>query len=322
MPFKIIRADITTLNVDAIVNAANTDLKRGGGVCGAIFKSAGSTRLQEACDPLAPIETGDAVITLGFDLPAKHIIHTAGPVYKDGQSGAEELLRAAYRNSMQLAVDHNLESIAFPLISSGIYGYPKQEALDVALSEIQDFLATNDLNVTLVVFDKEAFRLSKTLRSEIESYISEHLVDLEFIRHECRLRSAEAKQLYDTQHASIDKAVFKLDESFAATLFRMIDSKGMTDVDVYKRANIDRKLFSKIRNIKTYTPSKRTALALAIALNLTLAETNDLLNRAGYALSKSQLLDVIVAFFIENERYDLFEINNVLFDYDQPLLGA
>lgn len=322
MPFTIVRSDITTLNVDAIVNAANTDLKRGGGVCGAIFEAAGATRLQEACDSLAPIKTGDAVITPGFDLPAKYIVHTAGPIYRDGRSGEEELLRASYRNSMQLAVDRELESIAFPLLSSGIYGYPKQEALDVALSEIQVFLADNELNVTLVIFDKEAFHLSQSLRGEIESYIDEHLVELEAMRHKSRLRSAEAPDIYLTRHMTEDQAAFELDEPFSAMLFRHIDRKGMTDVDVYKRANIDRKLFSKIRSSESYTPSKRTALALALALKLSLDETNDLLNRAGYALSKSQLLDVIVAFFIENKRYDLFEINNVLFDYDQPLLGA
>jgi O-acetyl-ADP-ribose deacetylase (regulator of RNase III) len=163
MPFTIIRGDITKLKVDAIVNAANTSLLMGGGVCGAIFSAAGADRLQKACDSLAPIETGEAVITPGFDLPAKHVIHTAGPVYHDGKQGEEALLRSCYVNSLQLAVDNNCESIAFPLISSGIYGYPKAEALRVARDAIREFIREKDLDVSLVVFDAEALAIGEEL---------------------------------------------------------------------------------------------------------------------------------------------------------------
>lgn len=166
MPFTIVRHDITKLKVDAIVNAANTALQMGGGVCGAIFSAAGGTELKAACSKLAPIQTGEAVITPGFQLPAKHIIHTAGPVYTNGKHGEEEMLRACYMNSLKRALENGCKSIAFPLISSGIYGYPKAEALRVATAAIQDFLNVQDMDVSLVVFDKAAFEVSEKLDSE------------------------------------------------------------------------------------------------------------------------------------------------------------
>lgn len=336
MPFTIIRNDITKMKVDAIVNAANTKLLMGGGVCGAIFKAAGEAELKSACDKLAPIKTGEAVITPGFRLSAKYIIHTAGPVYRDGKQSEEELLRSCYINSLKRAVENNCESIAFPLISSGIYGYPKRDALRVATSAIKDFLADNDMDVSLVVFDKEAFVVSEELLGDIEAFIDEkYLGDYENSYHSRRLLDEEVDviQLMDSprmvgeasermRYTGIDHLVGNLDEPFSTTLFRLIDAKGMTDVEVYKRANLDRKLFSKIRNNKGYMPSKRTAIALAVALELTLDETDDLLRRAGYALSESQKFDVIIQYFIINGRYDIFEINEVLFSYDQPLLGG
>lgn len=341
MPFTIVRQDITKMNVDAIVNAANTQLQMGGGVCGAIFKSAGAVKLQAACDKLAPIETGEAVITPGFALPAKYVIHAAGPVYRrHSPEQNEKLLRSAYISSLQLAVKSHCESIAFPLISSGIYGYPKEEALRVATSAIKDFLAGHDMDVYLAVFDKASFVLSEKLLGEVSSYIDEHYVE-EHLKRRHELLDVErsaldeaklisynvpeyliAKSPATAQVAGLDDLVGNLDESFSATLLRLIDLKGKTDVAVYKRANIDRKLFSKIRTGKGYIPSKRTAIALAIALELTLEETDDLLKRAGYALSHSRKFDVIVEYFIINGRYDIFEINEVLFKYDQPLLGG
>ena len=152
MPLHIIHDDITTMKSDAIVNAANTGLRMGGGVCGAIFKAAGIEELTRACAPLAPIKTGEAVITAGFALKAPFIIHTAGPVYRDGRSGEEELLSACYHNSLALAKEHNLSSIAFPLIASGIYGYPKDEALAVATATINAFLREETMEVYLVLY--------------------------------------------------------------------------------------------------------------------------------------------------------------------------
>jgi O-acetyl-ADP-ribose deacetylase (regulator of RNase III) len=342
MPFTIVRQDITKMKVDAIVNAANTDLQMGGGVCGAIFKAAGAAQLQAACDKLAPIKTGEAVITSGFDLPAKFVIHAAGPVYRyQNAEQSEKLLRSAYMESLRLAIENNCESIAFPLISSGIYGYPKDEALQVATAAIQDFLINNDIDITLVVFDKSAFTVSRELLGAVESYIDEHYVDTHQIKRR-KLLDVERKAISEADEranifneplleemlapigapAPLDDLIGNLDEPFSHMLLRLIDAKGMTDVEVYKRANLDRKLFSKIRSNKGYMPSKRTAIALAVALKLSLDETDDLLERAGYALSHAVKFDVIVEYFIANGKYDVFAINEVLFEYDQPLLGG
>ena len=345
MPYVISRNDITKIEVDAIVNAANTDLKMGGGVCGAIFKAAGAEKLKEACKKLAPIKTGEAVITPGFDLKAKYIIHTAGPIYGDGKSGEEKLLLSCYANSLKLAEENKCESIAFPLISSGIYGYPKKDALHVATQAIQDFLQNHDMNISLIVFDKDAFSVSKKLLGNIESYIDENYVDTHYseyryppqqrakVREEsaalfskieadineesCEISIPESKA-----KQNIDAIIFNLDEPFSDTLIHLISEKGKTDVEVYKRANIDRRHFSKIRTGNGYVPGKQTVISLAIALELSLKETVSLLKKAGYALSDGQKFDVIIEYFIINGIYDIFTINEVLFHYDLPLLGV
>jgi O-acetyl-ADP-ribose deacetylase (regulator of RNase III) len=170
MPFSIIRADITTLRADAIVNAANTGLAMGSGVCGAIFNAAGASELQAACDKLAPIKTGEAVITPGFNLPAKYVIHAAGPVYsRRNPEESERMLRAAYTNALKRAVENNCGSIAFPLISSCIYGYPVSDALRVAVAAIRDFISGRGIDVTLVIFDEATFEVSKELLGEVTS---------------------------------------------------------------------------------------------------------------------------------------------------------
>ncbi len=336
MPYSILREDITKMKVDVIVNAANTYLAMGGGVCGAIFGAAGEEELSKACDKLSPIKTGQAVITEGFNLPAKHIIHTAGPVYKDGKQGEAELLANCYKNSLKLAKDNGCESIAFPLIASGIFGYPKAEAINIATATIKDFLKTHDMEVYLAVFDRGAFEISSAMFSDIESYIDENYVDLKIARDRYRSRESELLDVQLRTGAPMqisevaDEAPmfsyeqramsFELEEPFNETLLRIIDSKGKTDAEVYKRANMDRRLFSKIRSKDNYSPSKRTVLALCIALELTLDETEKLLKNAGFALSHSKKFDVIVEYFIVNGKYDIFEINNVLFHYDLELL--
>jgi O-acetyl-ADP-ribose deacetylase (regulator of RNase III) len=332
MPFIIVRQDITKMNVDAIVNAANTRLQMGGGVCGAIFRAAGPAELQAACDALAPIETGGAAITPGFQLPAKYVIHAAGPVYDSrNKAQSEAYLRSAYTEALNLAFLHQCNSIAFPLISSGIYHYPKAEALRVATAAITDYLNghDHDLDVYLAVFDKAAFAASQALLGEVESYIDEHYVDTHqkprrdlLAVEKMALEDSYSCLLGSLQAPGLDERIKHLDEPFSATLLRLIDAKGKTDVEVYKRANLDRKLFSKIRTGKGYTPKKPTILALAVALELTLAETDDLLERAGYALSHASKFDVIVEFFIAKGNYNIYEINEVLFQYDQPLLGG
>ncbi|MCM1055960.1 MAG: macro domain-containing protein [Bacteroides sp.] len=336
MPFTIVRQDITKMTVDAVVNTANTDLQMGGGVCGAIFRAAGAEKLQKACDKAAPIKIGEAAITSGFNLPAKYVIHAAGPVYNSkNKEKCAALLRSAYTRSLTLAMENKCESIAFPLISSGIYGYPKDEALHEATAAVTDFLAKYEMNVYLAVFDKTAFVVSEKLMGEVETYIDQHyadahragrsrLLDIEkasIAEADFRDRSAAPLVEYMPQQ-SLDDLISDLDEPFSDTLFRLIDSKGKTDAEVYKKANIDRKLFSKIRSVKGYTPKKPTILALAVALELTLDETDDLLERAGYALSHASKFDVIVEYFIISGNYNIFDINEVLFKYDQPLLGV
>lgn len=336
MPFIIVRQDITRMEVDAVVNAANTALQMGGGVCGAIFQAAGAEQMQAACDAVAPIPTGGAAITPGFQLPAKYVIHAAGPVYSRwNKVQSRALLRSAYLESLKLAEGYGCGSIAFPLISSGIYGYPKDEALEVARQSIQEFLQNHEMDVYLTVFDKDSFLTGRALLGRVESYIDQHYVDARQAGRRKLLRvEADAVEQAAPGPAAfmaapaqmpareLDGLLKHLDEPFSDALLRIIDQKGRTDVEVYKRANLDRKLFSKIRTGKGYTPKKPTILALAIALELNLDETGVLLERAGYALSHASKFDVIVEYFIVNGQYNVFEINEVLFAYDQPLLGS
>lgn len=333
MPLEIVRNDITKMKVHAIVNAANTALRMGGGVCGAIFRAAGVKELQEACDKMGGCKTGEAVITDGFKLDAQYIIHTAGPIWQGGSNKESALLKASYHHSLELAKKHKCESIAFPLISAGIYGYPKEEALHIAVTTISSFLFNNDMHVYLVVFDKKSFGISEKLFTSVHQYIDEHYVEeVESIfkrnREEELLQVEEytvlhnSMPIYDEPNDSLVNLLEQLDESFSDRLLRYIDEKGMTDVETYKRANIDRRLFSKIRNGIDYTPKKKTVIAFAISLKLTLDETMDLLATAGYTLSHSSKFDVIIEFFIGQANYNIHEINEVLFTFDQPLLGA
>ncbi len=628
MSFIMIREDITKIKVDAVVNAANTGLLMGGGVCGAIFAAAGPQKLRRACSRLAPIRVGEAAVTPGFALPAKYIIHAAGPVYRRQESGqCERELRAAYASALRLALENGCESIAFPLISSGIYGYPKTEALRTAVSEIRRFLEKHEMAVYLAVLDKTAFAADSGLAAEVGRYLGERYIgrsevfgaalpvsakagaqreeeesreaqdfragkiripekvsceknaeipavvpleentgipekvlpegntriqeevlpeenarkpekvlpegntrireevlpeknarrpekDLleenaeipagvpleenvripgeillkenarrpekvppeentgrpekvphegnaeisegvpleentgrpEKVLHEGNAEISEGvppeentgrpekvpleenvripgeillkenarkpekdpleenaeipagvpikqnagilrrfsrdmedggqrkeyspkdvtgkkrslfaslrtekgrrnvpgecssggrrsvagkssagreapvpRRLKKTNPAELQELVAALDKPFSEALLHLIDERGYTDAEVYRRANLDRRLFSKIRTNSAYMPSKRTAIALAVALQLNLSETRELLARAGYALSHSQKFDVIVEYFIVNGKYDLYEINEILFQYDQPLLGG
>ena len=330
MPFKIIQGDITKIDADAIVNAANSSLLGGGGVDGAIHRAAGPELLAE-CRTLGGCQTGKAKITKGYNLPAKHVIHTVGPVWNGGKNDEKKLLADCYMNSLTLAKVHKLESIAFPLISSGAFGYPKDQALQVAVSVIGDFLLNNDMTVYLVVFDKASFVLSEKLFSSITKYIDKtYIQDYPvFISH--RTAQTCPQSICDTvvhstgpaiQHQrKLDDVVKQLDETFSRMLLRIIDEKGMTDAQAYRAANVDRRLFSKIRSDLYYKPSKPTVIAFAIALRLNLDETKDLLFKAGFALSNSSKFDVIVRFFIENGNYNIFEINEALFFFEQNILG-
>lgn len=325
MPLEIIRNDITKVHADAIVNAADPSLLGGGGTDGAIHRAAGPELLAE-CRALGGCKAGEAKITKGYRLPAKYVIHTVGPVWHDGSSGEEKLLSDCYRNSLELAKKHKLESVAFPLISSGTFGYPRDKALSAAISAIGEFLLKNDMTVYLVVYDSVSFMLSEKLFSSIKQYIDDNYIEelasnfsRDRIRGNFARNSANAAR---TSERSLDDVVKNLDETFSQMLLRLIDEKGMKDSETYKKANIDRKLFSKIRNDIYYKPSKQTAVAFAVALKLNLDESRDLLARAGFALSRSCHFDIIIQYFIEHNNYDIFEINEALFAFKQNLIGA
>jgi O-acetyl-ADP-ribose deacetylase (regulator of RNase III) len=350
MPLEIIRNDITKMAVDAIVNAANNELKGGGGVDGCIHRAAGKELLKE-CKTLGGCATGDAKITGGYKLPCKYVIHTVGPIWYGGNANEKALLESCYRRSLTLAKAHNCETVAFPLISAGVYGYPKDKALKVAVDVISEFLLNgdDDMTVYIVIFDKKSFTIGEKLFSDIKEFIDDNYAEEHSDRESFYSRRLGAMKLCDrealesrvpefyscdedcsvsempypsTSNDSLDDRLKVLDESFSEMLLRKIDEKGMTDAQCYKKANIDRKLFSKIRSNPLYRPGKTTAVAFAIALELSLKETEELLKKAGFALSHSNKFDIIIEFFIQKGNYNIYEINEALFAFDQCLLGA
>ena len=367
MPLQIVRNDITRMSVDAIVNAANERLLQGGGVCGAIFAAAGPSELQAACDEIGHCDTGSAVATPAFGLSAKHVIHAVGPIWRGGANHEERLLRSCYRSALALAYELGDKSIAFPLISSGIYGYPKDQAIDVALSEIRSFLSDHEMDVYLTIFDPASLRAGNERFLRIAAYIDDRYVSSSPYRQRRRWeleesawhnmgaapkrdapderyvapqaqapapaapmsasragfpqRSATPAQPGTKREGLLKRLLGNLDESFSTTLLHMIDERGLKDSDVYKRANMSRQHFSKMRGNKHYQPKKHTVLALAIALELTVDETKMLLERAGFALTHADERDVIVEYFLSQGIYDIYEVNLALYAFDQPLLG-
>ncbi|MFR5779535.1 MAG: O-acetyl-ADP-ribose deacetylase [Oscillospiraceae bacterium] len=332
MPLIIVRNDITTMRVDAIVNAANESLLGGGGVDGCIHRAAGPELLAE-CRRLGGCRTGEAKLTRGYRLPCKYIIHTVGPVWHGGDHGEQEQRVSCYRTSLVLARKHHCQTVAFPLISSGVYGYPKEQALRTAMDAIGAFLLEHDMTVYLVIFDRSAYQISSRLFADIAAYIDDHYVDAhtDFIRSrpcpvsipvEAQMAPSPAFSPASRPPRSLNDRLRHLDAGFSETLLTRIDRSGKKDSEIYKRANVDRKLFSKIRSNPDYRPSKPTALAFAIALELDLNETRDLIARAGYALSRSSKFDVIIEYFISQRNYNIYEINEALFAFDQSLLGA
>ena len=336
MPLIIVRNDITKMPVDAIVNAAKESLLGGGGVDGCIHRAAGPELLAE-CRTLGGCKTGDAKITKAYRLPCQYVIHTVGPVWNGGSHGEREQLVSCYRTSLALAKERHCETVAFPLISSGIFGYPKDQALRVAVDTIGEFLLHNDMTVYLVIFDRKAYQISGKLFADIAEYIDDHYVDAHTDSLQERLRRMNAPEsraeaicesamptpmMAPKTAGGLDDLLAHLDAGFSETLLKLIDRSGKKDAEVYKKANVDRKLFSKIRSDPDYKPSKSTAIAFAIALELNLDETRDLIARAGYALSASSKFDVIIEYFIGQKKYDIFEINEALFAFDQSLLGA
>ena len=385
MPFHIIRDNITRVHADAIVNTANPEPVYAGGTDSAIYHAAGRDRLLAERKKIGRINPGQAAFTPAFALHAKYIIHTVGPVWQGGDRGEFELLASCYRNALGIARRLGCESIAFPLISTGVYGFPKDRALEIALREISVFLEKSEMDVTLVVFDRKSFDLSAGLAADIRQYISdnyvteqtaeEYAIDDQYLgqslnqtlrpaaRRELQRRSARHSRLespsrksdakdsapqgekpdyllreegaaYEPDQSvssaparprpqrSLQDVMSQVGESFQECLLRLIDQRGLTDAQVYKRANIDRKLFSKIRCNPHYIPRRKTIISLAVALELNIDEMTDLLLKAGIALSPGSKFDLIIRYCVENQIYDSMTINAILFDYDQPLLGA
>ena len=356
MPFEIVRNDIVNMQVDAVVNTANPKPVIGSGVDSGIHKKAGH-ELLTARQKIGCIDFGDAVMTPGFGLDAKYVIHTVGPIWVDGNHGEEQILSSCYRKSLALAKEQECESIAFPLIATGNYGFPKPLALQIAVREISSFLLENEMQIYLVVFGKEAFALSEKLFKSVSSYIDENYIRSKTLdeygpentyaarleRRRIRERQKQNNRIHEDMYPSqaleeclampamapapMDtddwgQLMKSLDAGFSETLLKLIDRTGKKDSEIYKKANVDRKLFSKIRNNMDYKPSKTTALAFAFALELDIDETKDFIGRAGFALSHSSKFDVIVEYFLVNRNYNVFELNEVLFAFDQPLIGA
>ena len=353
MAFQIIRNDITKVTADAIVNSANPEPIYAAGTDKAIYDAAGAEELLEERTKIGAIKAGQAVATPAFALDAKYIIHTVGPAWWDGQHGEKEAVRECYENSLKLAKELGCESIAFPLIATGVYGFPKADALQIAVSVFSEFLSKEDMQIILVVFDEDSFVLSGKIFSDVDAFIDDNYV-LEQTEEEYgddaaidRERSERGRRNFFHREGSflgsmplskkeapmaamasakkpgrtLDDLMAHVGETWQESLFRLIDEKGYKDTEVYKRANIDRKLFSKIRSNAAYQPKKITAVAFALALKLSLDETKDFLGRAGYALSPSSRFDLIIQYFIGQEVYDTYTINLALFEHKQPLLG-
>lgn len=330
MPFEIVRNDITKMKVDAIVNTANKSLLGGGGVDGCIHRAAGPELLAE-CKLLNGCEIGSAKITKGYQLPCMYVIHAVGPRWIDGNHHEKELLESCYTTSLHLSMEYSCKSIAFPLISSGIYGYPKDQALRIAVEQIRKFLLDHEMMVYLVIFDRKAYEISDKLYSDIATYIDDRYVDehsdspslqrVRFREFENACLKEESVPLSSANQKSITDWLEDIDESFSEMLLRKINESGMSDAECYKKANIDRKLFSKIRSDKLYKPSKPTVLAFALSLELSLEEMQDMLAKAGFALSHSSKFDLIIEYFVKQGNYNVYEINEALFAFDQSLIG-
>ena len=394
MAFQIVRNDITKITADAIVNTANPEPTFMAGTDSAIYLAAGAEELLAERAKIGPIAEGEVAVTPAFKLDAKYIFHTVGPIWNGGGEGEKETVRKCYLNCLKKASELGIESIAFPLISTGVYGFPKAEALLIATSVFSEFLADHELDITLVVFDNESFTLSGKIFAGVDEYIDENyaaektteeygftgaaacgagfgaaassvafesaaeevcedkeaalIEEREKEREERRSRrkkllhsvrdytgleargkgaaavpaaSMAQMEAASKPQRSLDDVVKNVSETWSQSLLRLITEKGYTDTEVYKRANADRKLVSKIRSNKDYQPKKATALAFALALKLNIDETKDLLGRAGYALSKSSITDLIVEYFIENQVYDIMTINLALYEHNEPLLG-
>lgn len=356
MPLKIVRNDITKMDTDAIVNTAGETPEVGDGCDVAVYMAAGYDILHALREEIGDVEPGEVFITPGFNLPAKYIIHAVSPRYIDGESGEEEKLRSCYRTSLELARKNKIRSIAFPLISTGAYGYPKEEGMRIAIDEINAFLLDNRMDVTLVVFDSKAVKLGLNVYPDLEAYIDQNYVEEKreeeygdrffgsvrrsapnYRRHvEERNRiDAQLAKRCDMEAMSVDDVCLSaamaeptLDERmehaadpFGKYLLYIIREKGMSNAEVYKRALISKQSFGKLnKDPDRYHPDKVTALQYCVGARLNLDETKDMLARAGYALSPADKRDIIFEYFISHEVFDMIDIDIALEEHDIPCI--
>ena len=342
MPFEIVRNDITNMRVDAIVNAASRYPQVNAGVDAAIHKKAGSALLA-ARKEIGYIEPGKAAITPAFDLDAEYVIHAATPSWVDGISGEMNTLRNAYDMCLDLAAQHHCDSIAFPLLASGNHGFPKDKALQVAIAAFSEFLMAHEMQIYLVVFGKDSLKLSEKLVHNVTCYIDENYVEAYELETKSLRNTRRRMDRYAVgrimmpsesmapscastscvkESLSLDDYIKGKDAGFTETLLSLIQARGLKNSTVYKKANISKQHFSKLVNDPNAKPSKPTALALAIALELDIDGTKDLISRAGYALTNSSTFDLIIQYFIEHKQFNVIEINIALYEFDQTLLGA
>ena len=346
MPFLMIRNDITKVAADAIVNPANRNLLQGSGTSRAIYQAAGEQELTAACEAIGYCEPGRAVCTPAFGLPAKYIFHAVCPAWQGGLFGEAEQLAGAYHSALELAAEYHCESVAFPLLSSGNYGYPKEQAFRIAVDTITQYVMEHDLTVYLVLYDRHSLAVSRKLFALVEEYIDDHYVaqNDESYQFDRRRRESverrrwrleeEATPMLETAAAppppattpmaarSLEHLMDNLGESFTTRLLRLIDERGLKDSTVYKQSNISRQHFSKIQCNRDYNPKKKTVLAFAVGLHLSEDETIDLLKSAGYAFSDGSKRDWIVRYCLEHKIYNINQVNTLLFQWDQELLGA
>ena len=341
MPFLMIRNDITKVAADAIVNPANRNLLQGSGTSRAIYQAAGEQELTAACEAIGYCDLGKAVCTPAFRLPAKYIFHAVCPAWQGGLFGEAEQLAGAYHSALELAAEYQCESVAFPLLSSGNYGYPKEQAFRIAVDTITQYVMDHDLTVYLVLYDRDSLAVSRKLFTSVEEYIDDHYVaqnDESYEFDRWRRESAERRRRLEEEAApmleaaappaapmaarSLEHLMDNLGESFTTRLLRLIDERGLKDSTVYKQSNISRQHFSKIQCNRDYNPKKKTVLAFAVGLHLSEDETIDLLQSAGYAFSDGSKRDWIVRYCLEHKIYNINQVNTLLFEYDQEQLGA
>lgn len=344
MPFEIVRNDITNMQVDAIVNAASRLPRVNAGVDLAIHKKAGPSLL-EARKQIGVIQPGSAAVTPAFNLDAEYVIHAATPTWTDGLHGEVKLLRQAYDMCLDLAVMHDCDSIAFPLLASGNHGFPKSKALQAAIAAFSEFLMEHEMQIYLVVFNKDSVKLSEQLVQNVSCFIDENYVEAYeqetyggtngnrrrnhyqmrqsmVMPEDCMLAPCVSMPCRKPAALSLDEFIKAKDAGFTETLLALIKKSGQKNSAIYKKANISKQHFSKLINDPDANPSKSTAIALALALELDLDATRDLIGRAGYALTNSSTFDLIIQYFIEHKQYNVIEINITLYEFDQSLLGA